>query len=388
MDALFLSFDELDGTGTRYYYTVIHCDRNWIPTAELSPFDYMGGYREGEINDYELSSGTHQDYLHYKLTIPNEEVNWKISGNYLLVVYESGMEEDPILTRRFMISEEKISFAPEVSRPANVSKQRTHQEIDFIVSTKNFPISNPRTDLTCVVLQNGRWDNAIPDVTPRLVSGEILSYDYQDKIVFPAGKEFRNLDISSLKYRSESVLDVEEYTDGYSTILKPDEPRVYKSYLWHRDLNGMFVPYNRDYDRKYITPDSLASALALVNRFNYRELYLGSDYTEVLFTLESPGTSPQDIYIVGGMTDWKFLPEYKMVYDEGIDAYICRAYLKQGYYNFQYAIPGPGDEIDFSTLEGDWYATENLYLLLGYYRPRGGQYDQLIGAKSFNSNYP
>src|SRR5688500_10852738 len=26
--ALYLSFDELDGRGTRYYYTVIHCDRD------------------------------------------------------------------------------------------------------------------------------------------------------------------------------------------------------------------------------------------------------------------------------------------------------------------------------------------------------------------------
>src|SRR5688572_8607468 len=106
-EALYLSFDELDGRGTRYYYTVIHCDRDWKPTPELSQFDYLGGYREGEIRDYEFSSGTYQDYLHYKLSIPNEEVKWTISGNYLLVVYEAGYEDDPVITRRFLVTDEK-----------------------------------------------------------------------------------------------------------------------------------------------------------------------------------------------------------------------------------------------------------------------------------------
>ena len=150
----------------------------------------------------------------------------------------------------------------------------------------------------------------------------------------------------------------------------------------------MYVPYNRDFDRKVITPDSLASALALVNRYNYRELYLGSDYSEVLITLEMPNDPDEDIYIVGGMTDWKLLPEYRMVYDDQKDAYACRVYLKQGYYNYQFAVPSEKETADFSPLEGDWYATENQYLLLSYYRPRGAQYDRLVGAKSFNSNTP
>jgi hypothetical protein len=92
MGSVYLSFDELDGQGTRYYYTVIHCDRNWMPTKELSQFEYLSGYSEGEIQDYDLSSGTYQHYVHYKLALPNEDVNWKISGNYLLVVYEAGEE--------------------------------------------------------------------------------------------------------------------------------------------------------------------------------------------------------------------------------------------------------------------------------------------------------
>jgi len=386
-NSLYLSFDELDGRGTRYYYTVIHCDRNWKPTEELSQFDYLGGYKEGEIRDYEFSSGTYQDYLHYKLSIPNDEVKWNISGNYLLVVYEEGNEEDPVITRRFMITDEKVGYRTHVARPALVSKQSTHQEIDFGMEIEGLKTFNPRGELSCTVLQNGRWDSRIEIIEPRTITGTFLSYDFQDKIVFEAGKEFRNMDISSMKFRSESVKDITEFTDGYRTILFSDHPRVMKSYLWGRDLNGMYVPFNRDYDRRRIPIDSLASTINLVNRYNYREQHLSTEYSEVLLTLEIPNSMDKDIYVVGAMTDWKMLPEYRMVYDERIKAYTGRLYLKQGYYNYVYAVPDENGNPDFATLEGNWYGAENEYTILTYFRPRGGQYDQLVGAYTFNSNY-
>jgi len=385
-NSLFLSFDELGGSGTRYYYTVIHCDRDWKPTQELSPFDYLGGYREGEIRDYELSSGTYKDYLQYKLTIPNDEVKWSISGNYLLVVYESGEEEDPIITRRFLISEEKVSYRAQETRPAMVAKQNTHQEIDFGMETAGLKTSNPRAEVSCSIMQNGRWDNIIEDIEPRLITGTFLSYDYSDKIVFEAGKEFRNLDISSMIYRSENVLDIAEDKEGFSTILFADEPRAMMAYLWRRDLNGMYVPYNRDYDRRGIPIDSLASTINLINRYNYREQNLSTDYSEVLFTLNLPEDFGSPIYIVGGFTDWKMLPECRMVFDQRIGAYTARLLLKQGYYNYEYAVPSQNGTPDFSVIEGNWYAAENQYTLLTYFRPRGGQYDQLVGAHTFGSN--
>jgi len=386
-NALFLTFDELDGRGTSYYYTVIHCDRHWQPTPELTQFDYLNGFREGEIREYDISSGTNQDYLNYYLTIPNDEVKWSISGNYLLVVYESGYEDDPILTRRFMVTEDRVKITSNVVRPAIVAQQNTHQEIDFGVETKDLNCSNPRAEFFCMVMQNGRWATRIEDITPRTITGSYLDYNYQGKIAFEAGKEYRNMDISSMIYRSEDVLDIQEYKEGFSTILIPAEPRARLSYIWRRDLNGMFVPYNRDYTRKHIPPDSLASTLNLVNRFNYREQYLNTDYSEVIVTLKMPEPLSTDVYVVGGITDWKMLPEYKLTYDERVGGYVGRLYLKQGYYNYGFAIPDKNGNPDFAFLEGNWYTTENQYNLLAYYRPIGGQYDRLVGALTFDTYY-
>src|SRR4030095_2100201 len=131
--------------------------------------------------------------------------------------------------------------------------------------------------------------------------------------------------------------------------------------------------------------DSLPSTVNLVERYNYREQNLSTDYTKVLFTLNLPGEFDKDIYIVGNLTDWKMLPEYKMVYDDRVGAYVCSAYLKQGYYNYEYAIPGDNGKLNFEDIEGNWYSTENAYTILTYYRPRGGQYDQLVGVHTFNA---
>ncbi len=384
-ESLTLSFDELDGQGTRYYYTAIHCDRNWQPTQELSPFEYLGGYREGEMRDYAISTAAYQSYLHYSIAIPNDELNWSLSGNYLLVVYEGGHDHDPILTRRFLVTEEKVAVFPKLAKPADVSKQTTHHEIDFILETAALPSFNPRMDFYCTILQNGRWDNSLREIVPRNINGSLLDYNYQDKITFEAGKEFRFLDISSMLFRSENVLNIEEHTDGYSIVLLQDQPRARQAYLWQRDINGMFVPFNRDYYRKRVPPDSLASTLNLVDRYNYREQQLNTEYVEVIFNLNHPELAGTPIFIVGGMTDWKMLPEYQLTWDDRVGSYLSRLYLKQGYYNYAYAIPDRYGHPDFSFIEGNWFGAENQYSILVYFRPRGGLYDQLVGVHGFNS---
>lgn len=385
MDALYLSFDDLNGDGTRYYYTVYHCDKDWTPSREISQFDYFRGYQEGEIREYEMSSGTYQHYLTYYITLPNEEVNWAFSGNYILLVYEAGQMDDPVMVRRFCVVDEQVRLSPKVVRPAVVSKQNTDQEIDFTLELDAFRSNDPRTEITCILLQNGRWDTRFVTPQPRNINGTQLQYNYQDKMVFKGGKEFRNLDISSMKFRSEFVLSLEETREGFSIILRGDEPRAHRAYVWRRDLNGRFVPFNRDYFRKQIPQDSLSSTLNAFNRYNYREQVLGTEYTNVRFSLNLGFDYPHKVYVVGGFSDWQMKPENEMQFSDLLNAHTVELQLKQGYYDYGYAVLRPDGGPDFSMIEGDWFTTENEYTLLVYFKTRGGLYDQLIGVKTFNS---
>jgi hypothetical protein len=68
-----------------------------------------------------------------------------------------------------------------------------------------------------------------------------------------------------------------------------------------------------------------------------------------------------------------------MHYDEKSACYEAGVLLKQGYYNYQFRqmdADGVGQTAD---TEGDFYQTENEYMILVYHRPQGARYDALVG---------
>lgn len=364
---LLLSFDDLEGDVKNYTYSVVHCDRNWNPTPSLTEMEYIEGFPEQRINNYHFSFKTVQNYTHYRLTIPNRDMNITKSGNYLLKVYEDEREKKLAVTRRFMVVDSRVSISPRMVIPSQVSKSRTHQEIDFIVDHDRFDIRSPQQEVRAIVLQNGRWDNAITDVAPIFVRGKSLVFDYQDKIVFPAGKEFRYFDIRSLRNRRDNVAVIEEFHDGFEVALIKDDKRVNQPYLTMRDVNGNFVVETQD--------QNLSD--------------LASNYADVLFSLYSTEPiSGHDVYVLGAFTDYQLKDENRMVYNERVNAYVAKIPLKQGFYDYMYGVVptgAPKAVPDWSEIEGNWFETENEYTILVYYKPFGGRYDQLIGMLSFSS---
>ncbi len=365
---LLLSFDDLDGNVKDYRYTIVHCDKNWKPSV-LSSMEYIDGFSEDRLNDYRFSFKTLTSYTHYELLLPNDDLGWTKSGNYLLKVFDDESDRKLVITRRFMVVEPLVSIIPKLSVPSNVSKSRTHQEIDFVVNHERLEIRNPRVEVTATVLQNGRWDNAITNIQPLFTKISELIFDYQDKVVFPAGKEFRYVDLRSLKFRSENVSSIERTDDGFLVYLYKDEKRFNQTFFSHQDLNGNFVIENSDQSRNFD---------------------LSSDYADVLFSLSTPTPYfDNEVYIFGGLTDWQLQEQYKMVYNNAVNAYVGTALLKQGFYDYAYAVV-PSDTkkrtADLSEIEGDWYETQNTYSILVYYRPFGERYDRIIGAVTFDSN--
>ncbi len=366
-----LTFDDLDGDVKRYSYVLIHCDQNWKRSA-LIDMEYLDGFIDETIDDYDYSFKTYQPYTRYNLLLPNEDIVWTISGNYLLVVYDDENERTPALTRRFMVSDEQVGISYQQVSPTAASKFNTHHEFDFKVNTENFPVSNARKEIRAVVMQNGRWDNAVTDIPPTYEVSESLIFDYQDRIVFPAGKEFRFVDIRTLRSRSQGVERIEEYQDGIDVLMERDVKRAGLAFLTREDLNGNFV----------------------IDNFDRRSAATSADYASVFFKLYSPQPLyEKELYVVGAFTGWNLQPECKMVYNDAINSYVAKVPMKQGFYNYAYATVDEDQNtskmfpLDLSTIDGDWYETENEYTILIYYRPFGERYDQLIGVMIFNPNY-
>lgn len=358
---LSISFDDLRSGTHRYKYEVLHMDMNW-KKDELEEYDFIDGFNRSEIRNYSYSTNRNLDYTHYRLELPNNDLRLKISGNYLMHVYEELRkgQRTYLFTRRILVVEPKVKVNTYFVRPTDGLKYRTHQEIDFEISVKGFQVYNSRQEITCAVMQNGRWATAIEGLKQNRDKPEHLVFDYIDKVSFPAGKDFRFFDTRSLEFRTRFVKKITENQNEIIVTLYDDKTREFFNFVDERDANGNFLIDNQD------RPNANLSA----------------EYVWVDFTLKSPEFFDQKVYLIGAFTDWQCKDPYLMKYDEKSQSYLGSALLKQGYYNYGYVVMGKGGDFSASPVDGDWYETENEYQILVYYRPFGARYDRLIAFHS------
>jgi len=134
-EILVLEFDDLRGGFTDLLFTIVHCDANWWP-SQLEKLEYIDGFEEERFrsgavggdafNSFAYSIATFDDYTHYKMVFPNQNMNVRVSGNYLLHVYQDDDDKTPVLTRRFKVSENIFTIIPRLMQAADVGKLRIH----------------------------------------------------------------------------------------------------------------------------------------------------------------------------------------------------------------------------------------------------------------------
>ena len=363
-DVLELRFDDMDAVAKYYKYTVIHCNRNWVP-SELWRNEYVDGFEDEDITEFSFSVGTRQNYAHYRLSFPNRNFKITKSGNYLLVIFDSENPEYPVITRRFMVVEPIVLFDARRVRPADVAKMNTHHEIRFDLDIKDlFPKPrNPKVDLTCSVIQNRRWDNALQGIVSRREQGNIYSFDGVDVITFPAGKQFRPMDIRSTQHRSLSIFEFQHLETHTVAVAKIDEPRAFQPFFDRIDIDGNFVINTLDYG-----PEVMHDVRC--------------EYIETVFTLKVDYPYTQDVYVFGGLTDWELKPEFRLAWDDTHKAYQGSAWLKQGFYDYIYVLANSDGSGDEETIEGNWFESSNYYTIFVYYREFGARYDRIVGART------
>ena len=355
---LHFEFDDIDGDSKNYYYKIVHCDMDWNISDKISEDDYLDGFNGEEIKDSKSSSFTLLQYTHYRLRLPNENTKWLLSGNYLLIVYDEN--DDVVITRRFLVVENKLKIMAELDHAKDVSRYRTAQSIQIVLNNKDFRIVDPLKELKVTVLQNDKWIDAIRDVSPKYLVGDNIKFDAFDPFVFEALNEFRYFDSRSLRYTNLEIQSIDVRRRGVEIVLEEDEIRRFSNYFFHKDLNGNYLFLNHD------NPNADIS----------------SEYTNVNFTLKTNAPLlDQDVYVIGGFCDWQLYEENKLEYDKELEAYTGKILFKQGVFDYYYATVDKDENINLSNLEGSWYQTQNDYTILVYLRPFGGLYDRLVGIK-------
>ena len=237
---------------------------------------------ENPINDYAASINTTTKYTNYLLSLPNENVRFLVSGNYLLSVFEEGKKDSPVLTRRFYVVEPLADIKGEVKKSTFEGFKGRDQEIDFDMTYSRIGIQDPRTEIKVVVMQNSRTDNCLTKLKPLFVRDNQLSYDLSRENVFAGGNEFRNFDTKNLRINGLGVANIEFIRPLYHVSLRTDLVTRGSEYRNENDLNGRYLIKN---DR--VTDSDLES-----------------DYMKVYFSLEmAEPLLGGNIYVFGGLSD-------------------------------------------------------------------------------------
>lgn len=341
---LAFSFDDLSTEVNTYTYRIVHCDPDWN-NSNLSPFNYLNGFFSNPVENYAYSYNTQIQYTRFSLTIPNSEVSMKISGNYLLQIFNDDAPDSAVISQRFSVLEKRVAITAQVVTATDPKYLYTSQQLNFSVGYDNLPIYNPIKDVRVYVTQN-QDPNSRRDFKPTFIRQNQLVYGDGVNNIFNGLSPFRNFQCTSLVYYSQYVKDVLKGPDGqYNFILQPGK------------VPQRYVPLPNENGNYYIEAE------------NVQNQNLEADYILAHFAILYPQPiADADVYIYGKFADWKLTPALKMTYDFKNKAYVGEAELKQGVYDYMYAVvPKKTGKVDLVTLQNNFYQTMNQYNIRFYY---------------------
>ena len=364
-----LKFDDLSNKEETYSYKIVHCNAQW-ENSNLSESEYLDGFYTGYISPKSTSTNTYFPYSHYELNFPNEDSKPIISGNYAILIYEDN-NELPILSACFSVVEPKVALKAQSTPLTVLSYKDSYQQVDIEVDYADYNISQPANEIKILVIQNQRTDNQVYLTDANYYEHKKIKYSNNKNLIFEAGNDYRSFDISSEYILSEQVESIEYFKPYFHATLYPDVYRKPKEFYYHPDVNGRYI----------------------VNLQNSWESDSEADYYFTHFSL--PAEEPffnASVYIIGELTGNKLSSDGLMKYNPQTKAYEKDLLLKQGGYNYLYAVVPHGRSTTalyknnntkvMDIVEGNAWETENEYAIYVYHRPFGSRYDKLIAFGS------
>lgn len=358
-DSLTIGFDQMGDERQYLRYSIELCNADWTP-SELVDAEVFDGFNYGDIENYAFSRATVTHYVHYSITLPNNDYQFNLSGNYLLKVYPENDPDNILLQARFMVEESAVNISGSVTSRTDIDYNDANQQLSLEINTNNTRIRDVNTDLRVYITQNGRQDNEVLLSHPtRLMSSRVI-YEHIPALIFPAGNEYHRFESINNLYPGMGEDHIEYHPPFYHHILNLDRPRAHKAYQYDSTQHGRY------FIREYNADDSDIEA----------------DYTFVFFSLDMLEIPDADVYLDGDFMLRKFNDNSRMEYNPATGRYEKLLKLKQGAYNYQYLVVDKYNPKFASTMpiEGNHYETVNEYLVRVYYRTPGERYDRLLGV--------
>lgn len=349
-----LSFDALNGNEDDFYYIIDHYNFDWTP-SELMKSEYLQGFDNIRITDYENSFNTYQIYSHYRLQIPNQQTRIKKSGNYILKIFDDN--DDIVFSRKFMIYENLANVGVSIKRSRDVKYILEKQSVDFKISSPTILFNNPKQTVKVAVIQNNNLNTAITNLKPQYTLGRELIYKYDTESSFWGGNEYLYFENKNVRAANIGVQYI-DLKDIYEHYLFTDIIRANRPYTYNPDINGNY----------------------LITAVDADNLDIEADYTVIHFSLQHPEMFDKTIHVYGSFNNYAITEETKMTFNPASGYYETSLILKQGFYNYKYVIVNENGDLDEGAISGNFDVTENNYKVLVYYRNLSARYDRLVGV--------
>ena len=358
-DVLNVGFDELSHNFHRFIVHVEHCEPDWSPSEDIFESDWLEGFNDWALDDYDNSLNTTVLYTHYSFQLPNDQCRLKMSGNYRLHILDEDDNNNEVAVVEFRVVEQLMNLSMGMTTNTDIDFNNRSQQLSMSLDYGSLNVTQPEDQLNIIVMQNGREDNMRTDMKPSTTTPRGLTWDHCRQLIFDAGNEYHRFEVLNPTHITLGLERVAWDEDDRHYHVYPEMCEPQRNYMFYKDADGAFYVRNSDNFENDRTSDYVYVHYKLAPAKEYEKARL---YVDGHWTTEAPET-------------------YTMSYDERDHSYNAVILQKMGYYNYQLLMEHENGQTEIVPEEGSFYQTENRYQALVYYKGIGDRTWRLVSFR-------
>lgn len=354
---LVLEFDELASVSGQFRISFSHHNKNWDVSGLPDPWIFDG------INELFVRGGSPNqqfkpDYFHYKYEFPNRNLNFLVSGHYLLHVFDfqSGIE---LFSLPFFVSEAEGELL--IRNEILFNQGEDGSARDQLFGRYSYPefVEFPRFDLSYAFVQNRFWRQAKRSQQISFTDDGLTEFHLSRENAFNANFDFSSLDLTELGLQNPQILNFEPARIPPRVTLKDDF------------LNFLADP-KPHFNSELGFPNNSPNAR----------------YSEVFFRLNTGNRLQRSkrIYLIGDFNQWTVSERNELQFNPDLKVYQTSSLIKEGFYSFKYVTLENG-RINDLRLSDSLTKRDQEYIGFVYYRDPQYQYDRLLNTNKVNARY-
>ena len=352
-ETLTLAFDLLTTDTRPLSITFEHADRSW--KRALSAAQYMESFADDTIIEYRRSQGTAVPYVHYTYTFPNDDIRFRLSGNYILRVTEQGRPDEVLFERPFFVDETAGSL--EMGGESIVvtgQRQPSIRPIARFTPPADLR-GNPFGYNVCFV-RNGQWNTARCADRPLLIERPALRFELDRRAAFAPRALAYSLDLSTLRPGS-GIERIDRSASPFRVLLEPDAAQF-------PDLGPLL-------NGQILGPD--------VGAFGRSAPHITAEYVRTTFAFVPPNEQPlrRRPVLRGTFTDPPPAPGQSLEWVAARQRYEADVLLKQGRYQYEYEV-APAAQTTLQRQTASF--ADDIYTSFVYYRDPSRNTDRLLSV--------